>query len=461
MNLLTHKPRTPEAAAIRARIFNVLPAASYQMEKLFGLLDIEYSDRIDTAAVECRITPRLLLNPQFINEYCASDGNLFLLILHELHHVILGHTRLFPRGNLIDNIAFDAVINSMLSNTVGRSVGIDLFTRTNPFDSFPARLLRPPPGWPGPFEDALAGLPSIEARVIRLLYGKAEGSVTYFDIYEALRNSLREIDLSGFVLLGNHAVEGTDNPLLSGVVRGIVEKWPPPPFRISGRDEGKTPANYYLNREARPGAAFQKAFTQVLRKCGIHCGRGPASYRPVVTLCERGVESVVPDGHDRRITALRSLTGRNPLVYRSSIQQARIRPLRVPVVHLYLDVSGSMEDCIPFLTAVCREPFRRGELKIFAFSTVVSEVKGADLSKAGIKNTGGTHIDTVLRHVTEIHPRNRPKIILLATDGYVGEASGELLGQLGKIRTIAAITSPPHTKDLQPWVDEIIQLPKP
>ena len=53
MNILSHKPRTPEAAAIRDRIFNVLPAASYQMEKLFGLLDIDFSDDIQTACVEC------------------------------------------------------------------------------------------------------------------------------------------------------------------------------------------------------------------------------------------------------------------------------------------------------------------------------------------------------------------------------------------------------------------------
>ena len=77
------------------------------------------------------MTPRLLLNKEFIEEYCSTDGDLFLLILHELHHVILGHTRLFPRGNKIDNIVFDAVINSMLARSVGQSVGVKLFTSTN------------------------------------------------------------------------------------------------------------------------------------------------------------------------------------------------------------------------------------------------------------------------------------------------------------------------------------------
>jgi hypothetical protein len=121
MNLLSNRPSTPEAAAIRERIFNVLPAASYQMEKLFGLFDIEFSNETETACVECRTTPRLLLNKGFLDEYCRDNGDLFLLILHELYHVILGHTRLFPRVAPIDNIVFDAVINSMLCRTVGRS----------------------------------------------------------------------------------------------------------------------------------------------------------------------------------------------------------------------------------------------------------------------------------------------------------------------------------------------------
>src|ERR1035438_9609199 len=175
MNLLANRPRTPEGAAIRERIFNVLPAASYQMERLFGLLDIEFSDQTETACVECRTTPRMLLNRQFVDEHCRNDGDLFLLVLHELHHVILGHTRLFPRVNTIDNIVFDAVINAMLARTVGRTVGVGLFTQFYSYDKFPERLLRPPPGWPGPFGPALASLPPREASAIRLLYGSKGG----------------------------------------------------------------------------------------------------------------------------------------------------------------------------------------------------------------------------------------------------------------------------------------------
>ena len=501
MNLLYNKPRNADAAEVRARIFNVLPAASYQLEKLFGLLNIEYSDRTETACVECRDTPKLLLTRRFVEEYCADDGDLFLLILHELHHVILGHTRLFPRVDRIDNIAFDAVINSILCRTVGRSVGVRLFTSTNAWEDFPARLLRPPPGWPGSIAAALVNLPEEEARVIRLLYGESDDALTYHDIYRLLRRSFGKKDNSGAFqvqitgevkvqtpptagegngstgeedaapagagselkvkLLGNHDGGEAADPLLTGVIRRIVEGWPPPPFRMAGRDEGRSAEAFQLKHEEKPGAAFTKAFKGLLRRCGIHSGRGPAVYRRELTVTEFVRESVVPDERDRRVTALKAITGRTPLIYRSLDCQIRPRPKRVPVVHLYLDVSGSMSGYLPYLTAACREPFRRGELKVFAFSTVVSEVKGSNLTRATFANTQGTDINAVLVHAASLHAKKRPKVILIVTDGYVGPARSHLLSSLAKIRTVAALTYPAYDADLKPWISELNQLPKP
>ena len=462
MNILLNRPSTPEAAAIRERIFNVLPAASYQMEKLFGLFDIEFSEVTQTACVECRATPRLLLNKTFLDEYCQDDGDLFLLILHELYHVILGHTRLFPRVRPIDNIVFDAVINSMLCRTVGRTVGTRLFTRINSYDSLPERLLRPPPGWPDDFQSAIAGLPPEEQRIIDLLYGSAESSeLTYRDIYELLCKELSEYELGNAFLLGSHGPEQREDGLLKEAVRRIVEGWPPPPFKIAGRDEGRSAENFWLRPAENPGRAFQKAFERVLRKCGIHDGRGPVIYRRQMSNSQRTVETVLPNARDRRIPALRSFLGQAPLFYRSELSERRPRPLPVPIVHLYLDVSGSMAECLPYLSAACREPFRRGELKIFAFSTVVSELKGHDLSKAPMRNTWGTDINTVLEHATSIPAKRRPKVILIATDGYVGRGRGDLIARLGRTRAVAALTHPGYANDLRPWAHEIIQLPKP
>jgi hypothetical protein len=49
------------------------------------------------------------VNPRFVADRCRSDAHLFMLVLHELHHVLPGHTRLFPRATPAHNLAFDAV----------------------------------------------------------------------------------------------------------------------------------------------------------------------------------------------------------------------------------------------------------------------------------------------------------------------------------------------------------------
>jgi len=100
MSIIINTNRTASEARLRERIFNVLPAASFQMDRLLRLLDIVESDRSPTACIECAAQPRLHLNPDFIAAYCRDDESLFLLVMHELQHVVLGHTRLFGRAAL-------------------------------------------------------------------------------------------------------------------------------------------------------------------------------------------------------------------------------------------------------------------------------------------------------------------------------------------------------------------------
>ena len=44
----------------------------------------------------------------FIDKYCKTDEHLFMLVMHELYHKILGHTTLFGKTTIIENIVFDA-----------------------------------------------------------------------------------------------------------------------------------------------------------------------------------------------------------------------------------------------------------------------------------------------------------------------------------------------------------------
>ena len=100
--------------SLAMRILDAVPAASHEMTALLGLLRIEESRDVPTACISCERQPVLRVNPDFVQEHCRTNEHLFLLVMHELHHVLLGHTRLFPRPTPLHNLAFDAVINALL-----------------------------------------------------------------------------------------------------------------------------------------------------------------------------------------------------------------------------------------------------------------------------------------------------------------------------------------------------------
>ena len=99
---------------LTTRVLNAIPAGAYEMNALLSLLRIEETDTVPTACVSCERRPVLRINPEFVRRHCRTDEHLFMLVMHELHHVLLGHTRLFPRATRARNVAFDALINAML-----------------------------------------------------------------------------------------------------------------------------------------------------------------------------------------------------------------------------------------------------------------------------------------------------------------------------------------------------------
>ena len=50
--VMTSEEREQVAKALRARILNVLPAASYQMDRFLKMVDVVVSDRTETACME-------------------------------------------------------------------------------------------------------------------------------------------------------------------------------------------------------------------------------------------------------------------------------------------------------------------------------------------------------------------------------------------------------------------------
>ena len=97
------------------QLYGSLPAGTYCFPALLRIVDIIETTDVPTAAVECLPQPRMFVNPDFVSKHANTSGKLTFLLLHELHHVILGHTRLYPRAGRIENLAFDIVINALLA----------------------------------------------------------------------------------------------------------------------------------------------------------------------------------------------------------------------------------------------------------------------------------------------------------------------------------------------------------
>ena len=101
------------APSITERLLEAFPAGSYGLMALLRLLDIVETTEVETAAVQCKPVPLLLVNPNFVEVHAATPERLLMLVMHELHHVLLGHTTLFPTATPAQNFVFDAVINGV------------------------------------------------------------------------------------------------------------------------------------------------------------------------------------------------------------------------------------------------------------------------------------------------------------------------------------------------------------
>ena len=408
--------------SIAERIMDCFPSGSYALAALLRLLDIEESEAVPTAAVECRIQPKLLINPGFVREHAETPEKLLMLVMHELHHVLLGHTTLFKTVTAVQNFVFDAVINGIICRMFPGPEYTAFLTDYYDARVFPHCLLRPPPGWPGRVNTAegVVAVGGWEAERIREVHAAlySDGGATYQEVFELLPKLLPAAAIEGVPLLGGHSSGGANagdleqrSPVLFDVVREIVEEWPQPPDPIRGRSladvlkeakiEPATPTARSVLRALIRKVAGSNGIGEI-RRAGLDFANAPT---PIPSL-------------SRRSAVLRSL-GQTPLLHAGEV--AWRRNVRVGhKVHVYLDVSGSMEAVKGALYGAvldCREYVHP---TVHLFSTKVADISLEELRLGICKSTGGTGIACVADHMAANHVRRA----LLITDGWVGIPHG-------------------------------------
>jgi hypothetical protein len=229
--------------------------------------------------------------------------------------------------------------------------------------------------------------------------------------------------LSGVTLLGDHEGLRTARPRRqrAGQRRqDIVRHWPSPPEPIRGLSMNELLRDSRLHVARAPSRRRQ--LRELIGKVAGASGTGRGARRPMPA--EIQIESPVPCA-DRRAMVSRALGG-TPLLYRAPLQTRQSMPAQERV-HIYVDVSGSMEGIKGIYGAVldCSTRPSAG-----APSRPMAEVTPAQLRAGICKSTGGTDIRCVTRHMA----RHRVRRAVLLTDGYVGAADAAGCETLGRAR---------------------------
>ena len=409
--------------AIADQILDCFPAGTYALTGLLRLLDIVESRDIPTAAVECTQQPRLLVNPDFIVRHARTPETLLMLVMHELHHVLLGHTTLFPTATPAQNFVFDAVINGVISRMFPSPDYTCFLTDYYDDAVFPHCLLRPPPGWPQAPRAAAAvtalsePLRSQVDGIHQSLY--AEAGASYDELFKLLPELLQQADFSAVPLIGCHQDGGSSHggldaraPLLVEVVRSVVEQWPQPPDPIRGRSL----ADVCQLRKVQP--CFGSSNRRRLRLLISKLAQGTKGGADLEAQAQRYVDGPLPNAA-RRSLVLRAL-GQQPLLHPTSLPFVR-RGNGGERVHVYVDVSGSMQGVLEAIYGAVFDCRKLVHPQVHLFSTRVADISLAQLRTGLSHSTGGTDIRCVTDHMA-VHQVRRA---LLITDGWVGVPAGQ------------------------------------
>ncbi len=439
------------------QIFDCFPSGKYALTGLLRLMDIVESDQVETAAVECKAQPRLLINPAFVKQHAQTPEKLLMLVMHELHHVLLGHTRLCAKATRIDNFAFDCIINAVISCMFPQPEYLQLLTDFYSDRKFPECMLRPPAAFHMesliPIPAAIRGLPPDTGKRFGELYQAlySETKVSYDEIRVVFSSELEETAVSAIPLLGGHPVDGIeegeaepDSPALLDTLKEMAREW----FE-TGRGRSWSDLLEEATVTPRPVPGNRAILRGLLARLGDRAnGQNVRRTVEARTLLPTAVPRL-----DRRTAVLHAL-GSPPMFYPGPVRFPR-KTRAGCKVHVYVDVSGSMGAVLPAIYGAVWDCRGWVYPRVHAFSTVVRDLALDQFQSGRVVTTGGTDIRCVAEHMAA-HKVSRACIL---TDGMVGKPENENFDILKKAQIgVAAMEWGFYRGDLSEVVDHVVEL---
>lgn len=456
------------SADLATRILDGFPNSNYSLAAFLRLCDVTETDTVPTAAVTCGRQPRLLLNPAFIAEHAPTPQKLLALVMHELHHVLLGHTTRLRGTTPLDNFVFDAVINGLVCRMFPRPEFTSLFTDYYGDSDFPACLLAPPPDWrwaptrPAPGVRQLPdSLRWKAAAVHSALY--SEGGASYREVRELLvqrfakkarqRSCGVEDLLHDVPLLGSHGDGERDDgdrlheqvasgPMLD-VLRASLDDWPSLPEPLRGESPLLT-----LDLTAPTPRGVRSLRTElrrlIERVADTHCGEG-GRRRVRTATCE----GLTPQPSLARRSLVQRALGHTPLLYPSAVPHRRLVPAGMRA-HVYIDVSASMNPWLRTVFAAVNDCRECVYPLLHTFSTEVADATLPELRAGRYRTTRGTDFACVAEHIAA----HRVRRAVVITDGYVGSLTpAQRQAVADTVLGVAYVGAEHHESELAPVTD--------
>ncbi len=427
---------------LKRRLLSLLPAASLHMSEFLALASIRLvkgNSITETACVSNEVNPTLYFNEGFLNARCQSDEHLLMLLMHELYHIVLGHTRLFKKAGLVDNIAFDAVINAALCRSFKEEKYVSFFENANSDDSPIGALLRPiGERTPEPYKPLLKELYESNTTTYYELYQKIRKFIVDHELFFGKGGKEERGEENGgggtpppFILLGGHKEEKT-NPLLEKAAGIVVSGRSLARFFPQGAQRGLDVEAEELaaERDKRPDKDQINKMKHLIEKAMVNRNGGCGCVKPFANYTYDG-KGAIPNFRDRTALVKMSL-GMRPFLYKKPYSMNRYRESFCGKTLVYLDVSDSVANEIGKLFRLLRAPYQRGGCDLYCFSTEVSEIKYGDFKKRLYSTRGGTSIGCVMDHFFSLPKEKRGRRVLILTDGFtgpIGERHKKLLKQ--------------------------------
>ena len=359
------------------RLIDENPLAS---RGLLSICRLEFTTSVPSAGATLGARPRLLINPEFLEQHVQHDDDIAVLVLHEFLHVLLRHTGRFKAMTPLMNVVLDMQVNSCLARLMGAD-RMGLLHRLYGKEQGIVRLLAPPD------DVSRMRMPTELAYPHWSMYDRREYS--WRDAWDQFAH----LGLKGELpfLLGDHSAHAEELTPEQQVLVDAVFAQNAPSLIGESAD---------VDIQARERTARMLAvLRQIIRP------RSGSPSRSIAKTAQTYLPVLSPG--DRR-ASLRALW--SPIIpvsaHETHVSRSRLR--------VYLDVSGSMANELSSMAALLQGFRDEIEWPLWAFST---EVHPARFKKGRIetRSTGGTYFTCVLDHLRE-WPAQRALVI---SDGYV------------------------------------------